>query len=1185
MHCANCGTENLSTAKFCKGCGTALARTCPRCGASPPIDARFCDECGSALGAVSTGGPVAPGIPNAAASPPLQGTVSERRWVSVLFCDLVGFTTLSESKDAEEVRELLSAYFDLARTVVGRYGGAVEKFIGDAVMAAWGIPFANEDDAERAVRAALELVGAVERLGRDLGLPDLSARAGVLSGEAAVNLEAVGQGMVAGDLVNTASRLQSVAESGRVLVGEPTYLAARDAVAFEDVGELTLKGKAEPMRAWRAVRVVAQRKGVGRTETIEPSFVGRDEELRAVTEILHATAREKSVRFVSVTGIAGIGKSRLAWELQKYVDGLAGTVFWHQGRSPAYGEGVTFWALAEMVRMRAGIAEGEEEAVARERLTACVAEFVTDESERHWIEPRLAYLLALGEAPAGDHQELMSAWRTFFERIAARAPVVMVFEDLHWADTGLLDYVESVAEWSRSFPILLLTLARPELADRRPTWGTAIRNFTSLHLEALGDGAMRDLVSSLVPGLALDAADRLVERAEGIPLYAVETVRALADSGVLERSGGCYQLCGEVRDVELPDTLHALIASRLDALGNEARALVLDAAVLGKSFTLASFSAVSGRGEEELLPALRDLVHREVFALNADPRSPERGQYGFLQAVVREVAYSTLSRPDRRRKHLAAAHHFESLQDDELAGVVATHYLEAHRTSRPGAEADAVAAKARDWLGQACARARSLGSSEEALSYAEEALDIARPGTERAGLLELAGETARDAAEFERALGFLEEAVAYYEESRDPVGGGRATALLAEALSGLHRYAGAIGRAEKAFGALGDVEGSAADVARAQLAWMLSFCCTASGAPAEGVEWAEKALTFAERVDDAELLARGLRARAASLFDLGRHREAVLLATDELELAVAAGSLRDQAEAKRDEGVFAMDDDPQRALGAAFEGAELARRAGVRELELRNLLNAVETGIDAGDWETARSTLDELAQRRLPAMRVEFRSWLVTLLDGLTGDPVRAARLLSETAEAVSANEYVPYRATYLKVRAFAHLAAFELEPAFDDAAAVVALDPAGINSASALSIQAHAALWRGDAAGAGKALAGMEQFRGRWMAAVRLTTVAGCAALGGRVHEAVATYRAAAEAWSALGTPLDRALCGLDAALLLGPSDRPTELVAEAREVLVRIGAVPFLQHLDERTGGAEEPDGRERAVRSVTT
>ena len=334
---------------------------------------------------------------------------AERRLVTVLFADLVGFTPFAEERDAEEVRETLTRYFDLASEVIARYGGSVEKFIGDAVKAMWGAPVAHEDDAERAVRAGLELVDVVRSLG-----PEIQARVGVLTGEAAVTLGATNQGMVAGDLVNTAARLQSVAAPGTVLVGEATYRAGSSAIAFESLGQQALKGKSSPVPAWRALRVVAQRGGQGRAEGLEPPFVGREEELRLLKDALDATGREQRVRLVSITGPAGIGKSRLAWEFEKYLDGVVENVLWHRGRSPSYGEGIAFWALGEMVRRRAGLLETDDEATARGRLAATVAQYVPGEEDRRWVEPALLALLGLEPAPAGGRDALFAGWRLFF---------------------------------------------------------------------------------------------------------------------------------------------------------------------------------------------------------------------------------------------------------------------------------------------------------------------------------------------------------------------------------------------------------------------------------------------------------------------------------------------------------------------------------------------------------------------------------------------------------------------------------------------------------------------------------------------------------------------------------------------------------------------------------------------------
>src|SRR5579862_383326 len=308
--CAQCGFENAASSKFCGGCGASLALPCPSCGVANDPGRRFCAECGAALTA------------DAPAPAPAAGTAApvaaaERRLVSVLFADLVGFTPLSESRDPEEVRELLSRYFDRCRRLIEIYGGTVEKFIGDAVMAVWGTPVAQEDDAERAVRTALDLVAGVAALADEVGAPELQARAGVLTGEAAVSLLVAGEGMVAGDLVNTAARIQAAAAPGTVLVGEATRRATAAAIAYEPAGEHELKGKAEPVSLFRALRVTSVRGGALRSGELEPPFVGRARELRLVKELFHATAEERKAHLVSVVGIAGIGKSRLAWEFEK----------------------------------------------------------------------------------------------------------------------------------------------------------------------------------------------------------------------------------------------------------------------------------------------------------------------------------------------------------------------------------------------------------------------------------------------------------------------------------------------------------------------------------------------------------------------------------------------------------------------------------------------------------------------------------------------------------------------------------------------------------------------------------------------------------------------------------------------------------------------------------------------------
>ena len=502
MTCPACGTENEAERKFCGECGSSLALACPACQAPNPPGTKFCGECGASL------------VEGNAAT--VREHTAERRLVSVLFVDLVGFTAASEGRDAEDTRELLTRYFELARTTIERYGGVVEKFIGDAVMALWGAPVAQEDDAERAVRAALDLVAAVPQLDSVL-----KARAGVLTGEAAVTLGAEGQGMVAGDLVNTASRVQSAATPGAVLVGEATKRLTEAAVVYEDAGTRELKGKAEPLQLWRALRVVAGVGGTNKSTGLEAPFVGRDRELRLVKDLFHTSADEKKAHLISVVGIAGIGKSRLSWEFFKYIDGLATPIRWHRGRCLPYGEGVTYWALAEMIRTRAGILEAEAPASATVKLRQAVEDVVPDQEERQWIWPRLATLLGLEDGTGRDQEGLFAAWRLFYERLAEEMPTVMVFDDLQWADAALLDFIEYLLEWSRDHPIFIVTLARPDLIDRRPTWGAGRKNFTSLFLEPLPLAQMEELLAGLVPGLPDELRTKILQRAEGVPLLSL----------------------------------------------------------------------------------------------------------------------------------------------------------------------------------------------------------------------------------------------------------------------------------------------------------------------------------------------------------------------------------------------------------------------------------------------------------------------------------------------------------------------------------------------------------------------------------------------------------------------------------------------------------------------------------------
>ncbi len=1001
MTCSSCGSVNEIGRKFCADCGAPLVRACPTCGSSNNPSARFCGECGTALGvgpgaagataslASERANPFAtadrdrsPGPPHAGDHAP--GHVAERRQVSILFADLVGFTGLAEDRDPEAVRELLTRYFDLAREVIGRYGGTVEKFIGDAVMAVWGAPIAREDDPERAVRAGLELVDAVRSLGRNEAGDPIRARAGIMTGEAAVTVGAVNQGMVAGDLVNTASRLQSVAPHGSVLVGEATYHATMQAIVYEPAGEQLLKGKTAPVPAWRAGRVVAKMGGIGRSEGLEPPFVGRDEQLRLLKDFLHLTGRERRLRFVSVTGQAGTGKSRLAWEFLKYIDGLVEDVFWHQGRSPAYGEGITFWALGEMVRKRAGLAESDDPATSRRKIADALLEYVPDEAERRWIEPKLLGLLGLEEIRAVEREELFAAWRTFFERVSDAATTVLVFEDVHWADDGLIDFIDHMAEWSTGHPILLVTLARPEFLERHHEWGAGRRNFVALSLDPLPDAAMDDLLSGLVPGLPAAATQAILGRAEGIPLYAVETVRKLLLDGRLERVDGVYRPVGDLSHVEVPGTLQALIAARLDALEPTERGLLQDAAILGQTFTVPSLAAVSEIEPGDLDGLLRDLVRREVLGHNRDPRSPERGQYGFVQALIREVAYSTLARRDRRSRHLAAARYFESIGDDELSGVLATHYLDAYRASDEGPEADAVAAQARIALRAAAERAAALHSPEQALAFLETALEVTTEPADRAALLELSGSSARAAGRYEVAEVHFKAAIETLRASGDRRGVARVTSALGLMLSFQGRPSDAVGLLEPVVDEMTDLGdqpeaiGLVAALARASL--------FADDYP-KALELADRALVAAERIDDVALITETVLTKGTTLLYAARYREGLVLLTGGLALAETHGFAASELRARLNISYLEGPDEPRRSWATARTGLERARRLGFRDWTLLLAGNAVDAAADLGEWDWALATAEEI-QPEGATIRVDVQELLGTamIIRALRGD-------------------------------------------------------------------------------------------------------------------------------------------------------------------------------------------------------
>ena len=1170
MICPNCGTQNEAGARFCMECATPLGQICPTCGKANQASAKFCSECATPLGtssvattAVATGRAATSTAEDASAT---TAPVAERRLVSVLFADLVGFTPFAEERDAEDVRDTLSRYFELASDVVTRYGGTVEKFIGDAVMAVWGTPVAHEDDAERAVRAALELASGVTRLGAGI-----QARVGVMTGEAAVTLGASNQGMVAGDLVNTAARLQATALPGSVIVGEGTMRATSSAVAFEPVGEQDLKGKAAPVPAWRALRIVAQRRGQGRSDLPEPPFTGRDEELRVLKDLLTTTGRDPRARLVSIVGPAGIGKSRLAWELEKYVDGVVEAIYWHRGRSPSYGEGVSFWALGEMVRRRAGLAESDDEAITRSRVSAMAAEFVLEADDRAWVEPALLTLLGLEPAPPGGRDVLFAAWRIFFERIAAKGTTVLLFEDLQWADSGLIEFIDHLLEWSKGSPILVVTLARPELFDRQPGWGAGARNFTAITLEPLPEAAMRQLVAGFVPGLPEAATDAILMRADGIPLYAVETVRALMAEERLELIDGTYRPRGDLGPLTIPDTLRSLIASRLDALESIDRALVADAAVLGQSFTVASLAAISGRDEDEVQPRLRALVRRELLRQEADPRSPERGQYGFVQSLIREVAYGTLAKRERRTLHLAAARFYEALGDQELAGALASHYLSAHEASAAGPESEAIAIQARLALSGAAERAATLGAHGQAVAYLRQALAVTPDDADRAPLLERSAVSASIAVRFEDAERLAGEAVEAYRRSNDATGAAKATALL----GAVQMDGGAIARAvETLETASASIPESVPAHVLSRILANLSRAYMRSAQYARAVEVADSALALAEPNDLVGVVADSFNNKGGALRSLGRGREAAALMRAAIELAHAGGLVDVELRARNNLASVLFDQDPVGARDVAREALALGERVGHRGMAhwATGLVVGLSASIGDG-WDEALAAVDAAISAALSPSDESRNLSVSWLLRGARGEDGSAA--LSRLGELAAQTGETGERASLIATQALLAFGSREYATARDQFIQAANEFPPlmGVWLAEA----AHAAVWAGDLAALRPIVDRLDAYseaHAPWFRADRARTSAAVAAMRGDTSEATSRYREALGLFAELGVPFDRARAASEASLLVGTDDPQIgAAVEEARALFERLGARPYLAMLDEAARRALAP------------
>src|SRR5438876_594995 len=590
---------------------------CASCGKELPGEFPFCPFCGAAL----TSAP--PGLVH-----------EERKVVTVLFADLVGFTKRAETMDPEDVRALLSPYYERLRAELERFGGTVEKFIGDAVMALFGAPVAHEDDPERAVRAALAI-------GRYAGEEGIELRIGITTGEALVRLSAKpeqGETVATGDVVNTAARLQAAAPVNGVLADETTYRATRNAIEYRAAESVEAKGKADPIPVWEALEARA-RFGVDVTHHARAELVGRERELSVLRDALDRARHERILQLVTLVAVPGMGKSRLVYELSRIVDADPELITWRQGRCLAYGDGVAFWALAEVIKAQAGILERDTEAEAAEKLRVAVADAVDDASDARWVESHLRPLIGLeSETVLGRDRrgEAFAAWRRYLEALAEQRPLVLVFEDLHWADEGLLDFVDELIDWLSGVPLLIICSARPELLERRQGWGGGTLNASTVGLSPLSEKETAVLISQVLERALLPAEiqQALLERAEGNPLYA-------------EQFAQLYLERGSAEDLPLPETLQGIVAARLDGLSGDAKAPLQDAAVIGKVFWIGALR----RDEREATELLHGLERRGFLTRQRRSSVGSEGEWAFAHMLLRDVAYGQIPRGSRSHKH------------------------------------------------------------------------------------------------------------------------------------------------------------------------------------------------------------------------------------------------------------------------------------------------------------------------------------------------------------------------------------------------------------------------------------------------------------------------------------------------------------------------------------------------------
>ena len=1103
----------------------------------------------------------------------------ERKVVTILFCDLVGFTALSDQADPEDVRATLRPYHARLTQEIERFGGTVEKFIGDAVMAAFGAPQAREDDPQRAVRSALHILDAIEELiGQNRRLR-LAVRIGINTGEAVVSLSgATAEGMVAGDVVNTAARLEAFAPPGGILVGEQTYLATRDFFEYEPLDPVMVKGKAEPVRIWRAR---SERSTLGWGARPPTPFVGRADELDLLERTCARAFREGNAQLVTLVGEPGVGKSRLKREALAAIQRRFERVQWLEGRCLPYGEGITFWALGEIVKAWAGILESDQPGEASAKLDAGVEALVEQPSERGWMKDRLAPLVGIAQAEAtgeAERTQSFTAWRRFLEGLASTGPLVLAFEDLHWADNAMMEFLEYLVDWATEVPMFVLCTARPELFERHPDWGGGKRNSTTISLSPLVDRDI-ELVLSAILGRELppEINRMLLERADGNPLYAEEFAKMLADRELL--GTGSVGTDSSI-DLPFPSSIQAIIAARLDTLPAERKSLLHDAAVVGRVFWSGALSYMSGSDERTVRDGLHELSMKELVRPARSSSVKDQEEYSFWHILTRDVAYAQIPRAARARRHRAAAEWSEQVAGERVADhaeVIAHHYFQALKLARAAGTAQEEAkleARTRRFLVMAGDRSSPLDASTAAQHY-QRALELIPPGDPELGrVLVKAAESSTRAGGFVDAEKAYQEAIQEFTARDDPLGAGDAMVKL----SILYWFRGETAKCRVLLNeavAILEREPAGPELARAYTE--LGVDKHALGLLEEAVSWLDKGLALTEKLDLEEQKPRALAFRGMSRCYLGDFRGMDDIRRA-LELAFHLGLGRETARLHYmlAEMVW-VTEGPAGALEDCRVGSELAERLGNTDLAAAIQANSLEPMFDLGRWDEILAVADEVilwsratgeryhrAIAEATKARVLLHRGLVEDAASLTERLVPAAREIADPQVLVAA----------LIVAAQVSLAQSEPAKAILRVRELVeeTVGRPPWFRAQYLPVLVRVSVAGGDLGLAEELIQAPEAHATRHQLGL-LTSRAVLTEAGGDLEEAGRMYAEAASGWRSYGSLLEegRALLG-EGRCLLGVAHREASTrLREAREVFAALGALALVDEADAQIERAE--------------